>query len=547
MRASKKKTMLSKLTALCLAMILTLSMSVTAFAAITPNSTQDVTVSGLDADTTVSIYKVIDVQVNANGQPEDPMYTWTSGMAAWLANNANPTYRTYINTENNAVTTAFTETTAETFRSFWHDVEAAIKDPDGGITMNTAAVDQTVANDQTSVIFSDMPMGEYLLSAKGGVKIYQPTTVLVIPGYDEEENDWTLGGAVVGTDSVMKGEAPDIEKEGTTEDGDKSVAVGDVVDYTLTADVPSYPEDAPYKTFIIGDTLGRGLTFNDDVTVYAGSVSEDNVISDQYYDYTDDGKETFTVTFNTDFFNQASVPQQVIVTYSATVNDDAFEEDALGNGAFLGYNNDPYTDGEYTPSETDEEVYTYGINVTKIAKEDPQKTLAGAQFELSQDSTKLTFDETSQGSGIYKYNPDGTNTTLTVNSNGVLQLQGLDEGTYTLTEIKAPDGYVLPTGTVTVVITDNVISATQAAGEDGVIDAENVTTSGTISVPNGDDDIQINGNVISFKIENTSAEDAGFNLPKTGGMGTMLFTIGGIVLMGGAVAIIVGMTRKKRA
>ena len=57
-----------------------------------------------------------------------------------------------------------------------------------------------------------------------------------------------------------------------------------------------------------------------------------------------------------------------------------------------------------------------------------------------------------------------------------------------------------------------------------------MTTSGTISVP--EDDIQIiNDNVIAFKIENTNADDAGFNLPKTGGMGTMLFTIGGIVLM----------------
>lgn len=546
MRASKKKTMLSKLAALCLAMILTLSMSVTAFAAITPDSTQDVAVSGLDAGTTVSIYKVIDVQVTDDGQPEEPMYTWTTAMQDWVAAN----YPAYIgdgkgNAGDVAVTAAFTEgSTAEAFRSFWHDVEAAIKN--GNITITAAADDQTVANSQTSVTFSDMPMGEYLLSAKGGVKIYQPTTVLVIPEYDTTDG-WTLDGAVVGTNSVMKGKAPDIEKDASTaDDKDQTVAVGDVVDYTLTVDVPSYPEDAPYKTFIIGDTLGRGLTFNKNVKVYANSVAAGNEIDGQYYTYTDTGiAQTFTVTFNTDFFNQASVPEKVVVTYSAAVNEDAFETDALLNNAFLGYNNDPYTNGDYK-IETDEEVYTYGINVTKIAKENPQKTLAGAQFELSQGGAKLAFDETTAGSGIYNYNPNGSNTTLTVNANGVLQLQGLDEGTYTLTEITAPDGYVVPTGTVTVVITDDVINATQASGEDGVIDAENVTTSGTISVP--EDDIQIiNDNVIAFKIENTNADDAGFNLPKTGGMGTMLFTIGGIVLMGGAVAVIIGMTRKKKA
>lgn len=93
MRASKKKTMLSKLAALCLAMILTLSMSVTAFAAITPDSTQDVAVSGLDAGTRVSIYKVIDVQVTDDGQPEEPMYTWTTAMQDWVAAKLSGIYR----------------------------------------------------------------------------------------------------------------------------------------------------------------------------------------------------------------------------------------------------------------------------------------------------------------------------------------------------------------------------------------------------------------------------------------------------------------------
>ena len=121
--------------------------------------------------------------------------------------------------------------------------------------------------------FTDVAMGEYLLMAKGGVKIYQPTTVLLVPEYDEESNDWTLGDAVVGTETKMKGEEPGIDKsvkDNGDDPADNTVAVGDTVTFLLSADVPSYPEDATAKKFIISDKLGTGLEFK-------GAVSESTV------------------------------------------------------------------------------------------------------------------------------------------------------------------------------------------------------------------------------------------------------------------------------
>ena len=134
------------------------------------------------------------------------------------------------------------------------------------------------------------------------------------------------------------------------------------------------------------------------------------------------------------------------VKYRAVVNENAFDVDDLGNSAFAGYQTDPYDENSYTPGDGDKEnIYTYGIDLTKMDKMDKQ-ALAGAEFELRDDAEKdaITFVEV--GAGIYrptKSDESGV-TTLKASENGKLQIQGLDVGTYYLRETKAPEGYVLP-------------------------------------------------------------------------------------------------------
>ena len=123
----------------------------------------------------------------------------------------------------------------------------------------------------------------------------------------------------------------------------------------------------------------------------------------------------------------------------------------------------------------------------------------------------------------------------------MLSIRGLDEGTYVLREIKAPNDYVLPNGEITIEIYDQ-----DNGSADGIIDEGEsaiVNADGTAKLYGN---VVIDGNTVSFNIENTSSADAGFQLPTTGGMGTMIFTIAGILLMGGAVALIVVAARKKR-
>ena len=539
---TKKKTKFSKVLAFCLAMVLALSMSVTAFAAISSSSTADFTVTGFDTDreVEVSAYKIIEVNVDdVSGQPLNPMYTWTDEVAGWVSTN----YSAYVDTNlgANAVADAFESVSADDLTKFLEEMSAAIK----AGTITSTPVTETSANG--SAAFTGMEMGEYLLTAKGGVKIYQPTTVQVVPVYNEETQDWEIGNPVIGTESTMKSSAPGITKDVTEED-DNTVAIGDTVGYTLTVTVPSYPVNATNTRFEVGDTLGAGLTFdgNDAIKVYSDAALQNEIPAANYEitnpGQTTPGEATFLVTFKDDF-TTAYTGTTLYVTYTATVNENAFGEDALGNDAFLGYDNDPYTDSDYETT-TEKDVYTYGINLTKVDKEG--NSLTGAEFTLIKDGeqTAMKFNG-SNGAYTYDSQNGGTVEALEVAANGTLAIQGLDVGTYILKETKAPSDYVLPNGQITIVIAD--------ADPDGVIDgtAGNlVTANGTIKLYVDEDNNRvptITDNVISFEVENTSSDDAGFQLPVTGGAGTMLFTVCGILLMGGAVAMVVVLARKKRA
>lgn len=518
-----KKTMLTKVIAVFAIVAMMLSMSMTAFA-ISSSDKGSFTVSGLDTTVApqVTAYQIITVNIDdASGQPAYPMYTWNDEVAEWLKGND---YTTYVNDAlgTNAVADVFENISAEEETVFLEKLTAAIKSG----TVNVIA-SKTVTAAGGSAAFTDMNMGVYLITANGGVMIYQPTTVELVPAYDEESNRWQVGTPQIGDAGVMKSNDPLITK---TVD-DQQVAIGDTVTYTIAADVPDYPEDAAYTSFIVSDKIDAGLTFNgrNTITVYSDADKQHVVDASNYEITTEDiNDRIFQISFKKDF-TTTTTADTLYITYTATVNANAFGTDVLGNVAYLTYNNDPYTAVTYDKNgEVD--VYTYGITVNKVDKADTP--LPGAKFKVTKDGTSLKFSETGTD-GIYIPATDGTDE-VEVSAGGVLQLQGLDKGTYVLTETAAPSGYVLPTGTITVVIADDDVN--------GAIDSENVTNTGTVQV----DNIGVAQNITSFDVTNINNEDAGFTLPVTGGMGTMVFTILGMALMAGAVTIIV-VSRKKKA
>lgn len=318
----------------------------------------------------------------------------------------------------------------------------------------------------------------------------------------------------------------------TKKANDTSVAIGQTVTYTVNTTIPKYGTEYFYKkdnkyvvpTFEVYDKLSDGLTLDKKsikVKVGDAEIAQENNYTIQF----DTDSKTFILSFTSGYLQDMETSQAITITYNATVNENAVYQN--GNTAGVKYSNKPGETTEGDPVESKEDVYTYGIDLTKTGDKDGDKTgLNGAEFTLSS-STKNLFKVRINGTTVVvtdeKGNPVDTITGNITNEKGKLVFKGLAEGTYKLTETKAPAGYTLLKNPITIVI---------RANEDGTISSATV---------NGEETETKEG-VVPVNIENHS----GFTLPGTGGMGTYIFTIGGLVVMAGAVLLLVS-SKKKRA
>lgn len=570
------KSTMARLFALCLTVAMVLSMATMgAFAATTiekVDQTGKVTVIGSanDVGATVNLYKIINVNmVNANGsiQPKDPVYTWEEAVGKWVAM-LYPKYAKVIEhkteTEEGTTTTytyevtkAFSEADAAILGAFYQDLKGSGK-------LGTAA--KTVKLESTFATISDVAMGQYLVTASKTGNTYNPATATLYPVWSDSSKSWELNDATV----VLKGKGG-IEKD--VVGGDLGHAVGDTVTYRLDVAIPVYPEAGPneeyvYKAFDVGDTMGKGLTFsglkddegNDLVKVYASTSQNSYDKDNDLVPMENNGKVNYTITeaeagngfeikFEYDNLKATvGADTYVHVVYTATLNEDAFEEDALGNKAYVGVNTNPYDKGSYEKTEVEKEVYTYGINATKVDAND-LVALLGAEFKLYSDKECTKEIKFVDSNGYYTRAKDQESAGVTLKTNGLGQviLGGLDVGTYYLKEVKAPGGYQLPNdkdAVTTIVLTDDKIGTGEGAknGQDGVLEQENTSAAGNMVVANSTS--IINNNVISFKLGNNKP---GFELPTTGGMGTVLFTAGGLVIMACGAALVLVTLKKKKA
>ena len=120
---------------------------------------------------------------------------------------------------------------------------------------------------------------------------------------------------------------------------------------------------------------------------------------------------------------------------------------------------------------------------------------------------------------------------IEISKESSIQIDGLDTGTYRLIETKAPEGYVKPTGYIEITLEDTVDENSKNV-PDGKLDKIEITNNGTYEIINN---ATTGSGSFSFIVKNRTPED--FNLPVTGGTGTLMFTLGGIVVMGGAVLL----------
>lgn len=293
----------------------------------------------------------------------------------------------------------------------------------------------------------------------------------------------------------------------------KSVSIGDDVDFEIDLIIPNYSEYTDYE-LVFTDTLGTGYTFNDDILVELDSTElEEDTDYEIDFDVAANGVTTITITFAdvSDF----DVGAELVITYSATVNEDAGNE--LTNDITV-LENGSDVDGTGTKQ------YTYGIKVEKY--NEYQLPLGGVEFMLFDKAPAFDADgNITNGAVSYSFtgNPGdyildaAGEAEVYTGTDGVLKLWGLKVGTYYLVETKALEGYNKLADAIEI----EIIQATVP---------ENV-----VDVINDNSDAYYDLDVINFM---------GIELPTTGGIGTALFTILGLGIMMGAGVILV-VNRKR--
>ena len=342
--------------------------------------------------------------------------------------------------------------------------------------------------------------------------------------------------------------------------------IGDSVPFKLIASIPDNIESYDEYKFVFHDTLSNAFTLDEDsIKVFvaeatAATVEQFKPQDAGLYQVAVNGQSfTLTIPDINQLDAHGNPANYVIITYSATLNQNAeIGLDGNENTAYLEFSNDPNGDGLGRTAEDIVIVFTYELDGTKVDGE-TQAVLQNAQFVLLNGAkTEAAMVENGKVTGWVKVDTDAAapdvempetyeewlelnrqhnGLILTSAENGLFNIAGLDDGTYYLREIQAPNGYNLLEDDVKLVIT-----ATTANGQDWAGEPDQALTALNISVNDG----AAQNGVLDTGIVNVTVENnQGATLPETGGMGTTLFyIIGGLLVVGAGVLLVVRIRMK---
>ena len=610
---------MKRFSALLLALILVMSLSVSAFADNTP-ATGEITVSNATNGKTYNAYKIFDATYDENGN------------VAYSINSTSPWYSVLTSDAGKALFDlrqidgstdyAVVRKSGATDSAILDLFKAQFEYADDAWTCKVSGASADLTNTATAdgaFTWSNVPYGYYFITSTLGSVVTVDTASPSVTVIDKNQTGDLAKFIKTGVDAQGN-----VIKEKVSETG-----IGEAVNYIIEITAPNYEGDEMVINYFVYDQMDAALSFNNDVaiTVNGTAITNFNVVT-AAADLSDED-DTFEINIpwvdKDGEFLYSEVNNKIVITYSATVNEAIEIGTAMENKAAFDNETVPPTSDDKTPLEEIPEIdpdkpwdetesYSAEIDVLKVDNSTPAKSLAGAKFSFNGTFTPVVivsgeiFVEDNTNGTYYKLN-DGTYTESTpvtadkmeaidaatatagyvvaeddytgddvvvvnsvryralktseigvaaevyklvkanadkydgstkyakvtkvadpvepqtitleawVDEDGELSFTGLGEGTYTLTELVAPDGYNPLEEPIEIEVTfdkDNKVFT---------YDCEYT----------GSEDVTATNGVISITVVNQS----GTVLPSTGGIGTTIFyVIGSILLIGATILLI---------
>ena len=530
------KSLMKKVFAAAAAIATVFGLAATTVATANAADGATLTVSTADAKfvgKTVNAYKMFSATVGGEGANKAVSYTLTdtwkpffmdstaSGLNGATDANVNDKANEYVSKLAGDNLVAFA-----TKASNWAQTQAK------NITADkTATVSAGATNGNYTATFTGLDYGYYVVAVPGATLANTSGQYATLVSVDSTN-----------VNANIKGSLPTVDKKVQVNGNGADTAdakIGDTLTFTLTSTIPDMSAYDTY-TFNFKDTLSKGLTYGDITSVTVEGVDAPLVKDTDYTVTTTPAAagNTFLTVGMTDFKNkqQTNAGKKITVTYTATLNENAVVGGAGNvNSATIQYSNDPSSTGTGESEPDKVRVFTYGFTVDKYTGDnynDAATRLAGAEFTLTAkgDTSAIKFVQVNAGSAtedaVYRVakagETAGTTTTITTPANGKVVFQGLKNGEYTLTETKAPAGYNKLASAIGVKVN----------GSNDGTDTTNATVNITYNNDNNDTTYDQTASNGVIPVQNKS----GAILPGTGGMGTIAFTVIGVLVIALGVA-----------